>query len=264
MYRNEYDTSVYLWSPQGRIHQIEYAMEAVKQGSVTVGLRSKKLVVMAALKRSPSELASHQQKLFRIDKHLGVGISGLTADARSLSKSMRMECLNHTYVYGSQMPVARIAESVADKAQERTAGHGRRPFGVGMLVGGADRSGPHLFYTCPSGQFLEYHAMAIGARSQSAKTYLEKHFESFAEMEKDAMIVHALQALQASIQGDKELDKDNACVTVVGMGHDWEIIDGAALQTYLDQVEVAAEAGAAADAGEAAGAEEGKAMDETA
>ena len=268
MYRNEYDTSVMLWSPQGRIHQIEYAMEAVKQGSVAVGLRSKKLVVMAAIKRSPSELASHQQKLFRIDNHLGIGISGLTADARSLSKSMRMECLNHTYVYGSQLPVARLAESVADKAQDRTAGYGKRPLGVGLLVGGADRSGPHLFYTCPSGQFLEYHAMAIGARSQSAKTYLEKHFDTFADMEKDAMIVHALQALQASIQGDKELNKENACVSVVGVGHDWEVIDGAGVQSYLDQVEVAADDAGAADAadaaGETAGAEEGKAMDETA
>jgi 20S proteasome subunit alpha 6 len=262
MYKNDYDTSVMLWSPQGRIHQIEYAMEAVKQGSVCVGMRSKKLVVMAAIKRSPSELASHQQKLFRIDKHLGIGISGLTADARSLSKVMRMECLNHTYVYGSQLPVSRLAETVSNMAQDRTAGYGKRPLGVGMLLGGVDRSGPHMYYTCPSGQYLEYHAMAIGARSQSAKTYFEKHFESFADMDKDALIVHALQALQASIQGDKELTKENACVSVVGVGQDWEIIDDAAIQPFLDQVEVAdADAGAA---GAGAGDEEGKAMDETA
>ena len=239
MYRNEYDTDVQLWSPQGRIHQIEYAMEAVKQGAVCLGLRSSKLVVMAALKRSQSELASPQQKLFRIDNHLGIAISGLTADARSLSKFMRMECMNHTYVYGSQLPVSRLTETIADKATDRTFGYGKRPYGVGLLVGGIDKSVPRLFYTCPSGQHLEYYAMAIGARSQSAKTYLEKHFESFPDMSKEDMIQHAVQALHAALQGDKELTRDNACVSVVGVDHDWEIIDGEAIQPYLDALETA-------------------------
>lgn len=257
MYRNEYDTSVMLWSPQGRIHQIEYAMEAVKQGSVCLGLRSSKLVVMAALKRSPSELASHQQKLFGIDKHLGIGISGLTADARSLSKFMRMECLNHTYVYGSGLSVGRLTETIANKAQDRTFGYGKRPYGVGLLIGGTDASGPHLYYACPSGNFLEYNAMAIGARAQSAKTYLEKHFESFADMDRDALVQHAVQALHSTMQGDKELTKHNTCVTVVGVGHEWEMIEGDAMQAYLDKLEVADAAGA--DDAEEDG--EGKSMD---
>ena len=86
MFRSQYDTDVTMWSPQGRLHQVEYAREAVNQGSASLGLVSKKFVVIAALKRSTSELASYQQKIFRIDDHMGISISGLTADGRSLAK----------------------------------------------------------------------------------------------------------------------------------------------------------------------------------
>jgi len=182
MYRNQYDTDVTIFSPQGRLHQIEYADEAVKQGSACLGLVSKDFVVLAALKRKPNDLASHQNKLFRIDDHMGIAIAGLTADARSLSRYMRTECLNHKYVYGTAMATGRLVEDVADKHQACTQGAGgRRPYGVGLLVAGYDKIGPHLYQTMPSGNFLEYKAMAIGARAQSARTYLEKHFEEFAE-----------------------------------------------------------------------------------
>ena len=86
MFRNQYDTSVTTWSPDGRLHQVEYAMEAVKQGSACIGLRSDKFAVLSVLKRSQSELASYQDKLFKIDDHMGIGVAGLMADARSLSK----------------------------------------------------------------------------------------------------------------------------------------------------------------------------------
>ena len=83
-FRNQYDNDVSTWSPQGRIHQIEYAMEAVKQGAATVGIKSKTHAVLTALKRAPSELSSHQKKILQLDDHVGASISGLTADARLL------------------------------------------------------------------------------------------------------------------------------------------------------------------------------------
>jgi 20S proteasome subunit alpha 6 len=81
---DRYDGDNTTWSPQGRIHQVEYAMEAVKQGSCTVGLRSDSYSVLVALNRSNSELASFQKKVVKIDNHVGVGFSGLTSDARVL------------------------------------------------------------------------------------------------------------------------------------------------------------------------------------
>jgi len=84
MFRNVYDTDVTTFSPAGRLHQVEYAMEAVKQGSAVVGLRSKDYALLAALKRSPSDLGSYLSKIFKIDDHIGIGVSGLIADGRIL------------------------------------------------------------------------------------------------------------------------------------------------------------------------------------
>merc|ERR1711966_108605 len=138
MYRNQYDTDCITWSPQGRIHQIEYAEEAVKQGSCCVGLVSKTHAVLATLKRSNSELGSYQQKVYKIDEHMGIGIAGLTPDGRVLSRFMRSECLNHKFVYGRNLPIARLVNQVADKAQIGTQRSGKRPYGVGLLVIGMD------------------------------------------------------------------------------------------------------------------------------
>jgi len=114
MFRSQYDGDISTWSPQGRIHQIEYAMEAVKQGSACVGLKSKMFAVISTLKRSSSALGSFQKKIFRIDDHVGIAIAGLTADARVLCKYMRTECLNHKFVYEAPLQVGRLVSAVAD------------------------------------------------------------------------------------------------------------------------------------------------------
>lgn len=101
-----------VWSPQGRIYQIEYAMEAVKQGSATVGIKSKTHVVLVALKRASSELSAHQKKIVPIDDHLGISIAGLAADARILSRFMRNECLHNKYAFNAPMPVSRLVSLV--------------------------------------------------------------------------------------------------------------------------------------------------------
>merc|ERR1739848_222789 len=107
---------------------------------------------------------------------MGIGISGLTADARVLSNYMRTECLNHKYVYDTPMNTGRLVAQIGDKAQQKTQRYSQRPYGVALLVAGFDNNGPHIYEACPSGNFFEYKAMAIGGRSQSARTYLEKNF----------------------------------------------------------------------------------------
>jgi 20S proteasome subunit alpha 6 len=169
----QYDTDVTVWSPQGRLHQVEYAMEAVKQGSACVGLRSNDFAVLVALKRSSSELSSYQQKIFQVDDHCGVVGSGLAADSSVLCKFMRKECMSFRYVYNGDIPVNRLVLKVADKCQECTQNAGSRPFGVGFLVAGYDQAGPHIFQSCPSGNYFEYKAYTIGARSQVYGTMLQ-------------------------------------------------------------------------------------------
>jgi len=249
MYRNDYDTDVTTWAPQGRLWQVTYAMEAVKQGSVCLGLVSDKYAVLGAYKRSPSELASYQKKTFKIDDHMGVVISGLTADARSLCRYMRTECLNHKFVYGTHVNPGRLVADVADKHQACTQSYVRRPYGVGLLVAGYDaKTGPHLYQTEPSGNFYEYKAMALGARSQAAKTYLERHFESFEGQSREELLHHAAKALSACMEGDKTLTTENCTLAVVSADEKFTIIEGDALAPFLVDLEVGGGAGGAAAA----------------
>ena len=97
-----------------------------------------------------------------MDTHIGMVISGMTADARILCKLMRNACLNYQYVFGGKHPVERLVGVIGKKSQAKTMAGGKRPFGVGLLLGAVDQAGTHLFETCPSGNYYEYYSMAIG------------------------------------------------------------------------------------------------------
>mmetsp|Transcript_24266 Transcript_24266/g.45878 ORF Transcript_24266/g.45878 Transcript_24266/m.45878 type:complete len:266 (-) Transcript_24266:187-984(-) len=238
MYRNhQYDMDCITWSPAGRILQVEYAMEAVKQGTPVLGLRSKTHVVLVSFKRAQSELATHQQKIFKIDNHMAIGISGLTADARVLADYMRNECLNHNYVYDAPMNVGRLVAQVADKSQQKTQNSSKRPYGVGLLVAGVDEKGPHLYETCPSGNFFEYYAMAIGGRSTSAKTYLEKHFADFEGASIDALLKHGLEAMNKTTSSDQSLTTKNTAVAVIDAQGKYKELSSDELQVIIDSLE---------------------------
>lgn len=238
MFRNQYDTDITTYSPQGRLLQVEYAMEAVKQGSAVVGVRSSNHVVLATLKRSASELATHQKKLYEIDDHIGLAIAGLTADARVLTRFMRTECLNHKYVYDEPLPLSRLALEVANKCQVSTQRASKRPFGVGLLIAGYDSTGPHLFQTCPSGNYYEYYAMAIGSRSQGAKTYLERKFEEFPDLSLNDLVKHALFALRETVMSSKdtELTAENTDIAVVGKGTSFKIYENDDVKPFLAMI----------------------------
>ncbi|CAE8638620.1 unnamed protein product [Polarella glacialis] len=237
MYRNhQYDMDCITWSPGGRILQVEYAMEAVKQGTPVLALRSKTHVVVASFKRAQSELATHQQKIFKIDEQMCIGISGLTADARVLAEYMRNESLNHQYIYDAPMNVGRLVAQVADKSQQKTQSASKRPFGVGLLVAGVDDKGPHIFETCPSGNYFEYYAMAIGGRSTSARTYLEKHFDQFLEADRDTLIKHALEAMNKTTASDQSLSVKNMAVAIISTTEKYCELSSDDLQKFIDQL----------------------------
>jgi len=235
MFRNQYDTDITTFSPAGRLHQVEYALEAVKQGACAVGLVSKDWALVGSLKRAASELASYQQKVFQIDSHMGIAASGLISDARVLAQYMRNECLNHRYVYAAPMPTERLVSKLSDKAQHFTQKADKRPYGVGLLVAGFDpQTGPHLFQTEPSGIYYEYKAQAIGARAQSAKTYLEKNYDSFADASLDDLVRHVLHALKGASQ--KKLTSRNVCVGFVGRDGEFKLLEGDAIRAHVAAV----------------------------
>ncbi|SAM85396.1 probable PRE5-20S proteasome subunit (alpha6) [Ustilago bromivora] len=273
MFRNTYDSDNTVFSPQGRLHQVEYALEAVKQGSAVVGLRSSTHAILVALKRAPSELASYQKKMLRIDNHLGIGFAGLTSDARVLSTYMRQLALSSRLVYDRPLPISRVVDSLADRAQYNTMDYGKRPYGVGFLIIGVDDTGPHLYEFSPTANCFEYYAMSIGARSQSAKTYLERKFEEFSSASLEELVTHGLYALRDTLPQNKGLELEQVSVAVVGPGADadvnsaearkgekFRVVEGEELRPYMDKLEPRGLPGAratAAAAGEGAGATEG-------
>jgi len=264
MFRNQYDSDITIWSPQGRIHQIEYAMEAVKQGSAAVGLRSNEYAVILGLKRSSDELAAYQKKLIRIDDHMGIAIAGLTSDARVLSNFMRNECMKSKLNFNRPLPVEDVVTSLSEKSQVNTQQYGKRPYGVGLLIAGYDKTGPHLYEYSPSGNCYDYIAMSIGSRSQSARTYFEKFYKTFAEASLDDLIKHGLRALRDTVQQDKELTIHNCSLGIVGKDKKFVIIEEEELKPYLDMIEednVPAATEAATEATAEAAADEAQPMD---
>jgi len=258
-FSGEYDKDCITFSPQGALHQLEYAMKAVEQGAAVVGMKSKTHVVLCCFMRRmhDNNLASYQQKIWKIDDHLSIAISGLTADGRVLADFMRTECVNHQYVYDTPMHVGRLVGQVQDKAQAKTQSASKRPYGVGMLVAGYDAAGPHLFETCPSGNYWEYYAQAIGGRSHAARTYMEKKFKAggFEDLDKDSLIQSAIEALNRTTTAtETSLSTQNMSVAIMGADEKYHLLNEEDLKKYIDKLEKKEEEPDAAMADAAGGA----------
>ncbi|GEQ67036.1 hypothetical protein JCM33374_g699 [Metschnikowia sp. JCM 33374] len=238
MFRNNYDNDSVTYSPTGRLFQVEYALEAIKQGSAAVGIASTNHVVLVALKRNAEELGSYQKKIIKVDDHMGIALAGLAPDARVLSNYLRKLAMNSKLVFNRPLSTSKAALSIADKAQENTQSYGSRPYGVGLLVGGWDETGAHLYEFQPSGSVLEYYGAAIGARSQAARTYLERNLDAIrGTQEIEALVVHGLNALRDTLSQDMELTIRNTSVSVVGKDQEFVIYDDEDVQKWLDKLD---------------------------
>jgi len=235
MFRNQYDNDVTTWSPQGRLHQVEYAMEAVKQGSATIGVKSKNHAVLLALKRASSELSAYQKKIMILDDHIGMSIAGLTADAKSVSRWMRTECLQSRFYDNSALRVETLMCDLGNKMQNCIQLYNRRPYGVGLIVAGCDDLGPHIYQVCPSANYYECKAMAIGARSQSARTYLEKHLDEF-DCDLEPLVAHGLRALRDTLPNEVDLSNKNVSIAIVGRNMPFQIYEDSKVDTYLELI----------------------------
>jgi 20S proteasome subunit alpha 6 len=156
---------------------------------------------------------------------------------------MKQQSLSSRLTYGRAIPLERLVSSIGDRAQTNTQHYGKRPYGVGLLVAGVDETGPHLFEFQPSGMTQEMVACAIGARSQMARTYLERHLESFEKASREELVKHGLRALKESLAQDKELTVENCSVGVVGVKGEgakkieaFKLYDGAEVRQWVDLV----------------------------
>jgi 20S proteasome subunit alpha 6 len=147
---------------------------------------------------------------------------------------MKQQSLASRLTYDRAIPLSEITSRIADRAQTNTQQYGKRPYGVGLLIAGVDNKGPHLFEFQPSGVTHEMIACGIGARSQMARTYLERHLDDFAACGREELVKHALRALKESLSQDKELTVDNTSVGISGIGEDFVHFEGQEVSQWLD------------------------------
>jgi len=195
-----YDRSTAMFSPDGRLFQVEYAFEAVRRGWTAIGVRVKAGVVLVAEKRRTAPLADMEQmeKIMRVDEHIGASSVGLGGDGRILIDHARLVAIRYRLLYGERITVEYLTRQICDVMQNYTQFGGVRPFGVAIILGGVDDMGPALFVAEPSGQYFGYKAVALGSGSGQAYDVLEREYRE--DLSIDEAIKLALRALKRSTE----------------------------------------------------------------
>jgi proteasome alpha subunit len=173
-----YDRAITIFSPEGRLYQVEYALELVKRGAPIVGVSSKEGVVIAANVTPESRLedTKYFHKIYQLDEHVGTAIAGLMSDARVLINQSRVYCQSNRLIYDEAVDIESLTRRIGDQTQVYTQHAGVRPFGVSMIIAGVDKTGSKVFSADPSGSYRGYRATAVGRKSEEANKLLEERY----------------------------------------------------------------------------------------
>jgi len=226
-----YDRAITVFSPDGRLFQVEYARVAVTRGNTTAGLKFKNGIVLMADKKIGSRLVetSSIEKIFQIDEHIGCATSGLVADARVLVDYARLTAQINKVTYAERMGVDLLVKRICDFKQNYTQYGGVRPFGTALLVGGVDDAGVHLFETDPSGALVSYKAGSIGAGRNTVMELFEERYQD--GMPQDDAVLLGLEALQKA--SEEKLDAKAIEVGIVVEGQKFRRLPEDEVVTYV-------------------------------
>lgn len=193
-----YDMTPTMYSPDGRIYQVEYAIETVKRGTLAIGISTKQGVIMA-VEEKPRTLQTPNvtQKIFQVDYHIGVAAAGYIPDARVQVDNARFFSQGNRMTYDESVEVATVAKHLADQSHQFTQYSGVRPNGVALIIAGIDQKGESIYVTDPSGTYVQYAAIAIGASSDDVNSFLEKHYDAEMSLEDAASLAIASINLKA-------------------------------------------------------------------
>ncbi len=202
-----YDRALTIFSPDGKLYQVEYAAEAVRRGWTSLGIKSENGIVLIAERRKVAPLHDviNLEKIFAIDSHMGATFSGLGHDGRILIDYARLIAVRHRLTFDEPVDVELLARSICDIKQTYTQQAGVRPFGVSLIIGGVDRKGVELVKTEPSGLYFKYYAVAAGAGEQAVANYLEKYYNIKSSVEE--MIILGLRALRAALEEPLKVER---------------------------------------------------------
>jgi len=185
-----YDRAITVFSPDGRLYQVEYAIETVRRGTIAVGIKTKDGIIIAVEEKPRKlQISETAQKIFQIDDHIGVAAAGYIPDARSQVDNARFFSQSNKLIYDEPVDVETVVKHLADQCQQFTQFAGVRPFGVALIIGGIDDDKKsQLFLADPSGTYISYDAVAIGSGSEQVTEFLEKNYKSDISLE-DASIL---------------------------------------------------------------------------
>jgi proteasome alpha subunit len=229
-----YDRAITVFSPDGRLFQVEYAREAVKRGTTTVGLKFKDGVILIVDKRIASRLMEPKsiEKIFQIDHHIGCATSGLVADARILVDQARVIAQVNKITYDENMGVEDLVKRICDYKQNYTQYGGVRPFGTALLVAGVDDQGEHLFETDPSGALVSYKAGSIGAGRNAVMEVFEESYQE--GMSQDEAVVLGLKALKKATE-EENLNPKAVEIGLVKRGENFRRMTEQEVDAYIKQ-----------------------------
>ena len=200
-----YDRAITVFSPDGRLYQVEYAIETVKRGTLVIGIKTNHGVVIASEEKPRRlQISEAPQKLFQVDHHIGIAAAGYIPDARGQVDDMRFFSQSNKLVYDEPVDVETVAKQTADQFQHYTQYAGVRPMGVALIIGGVDNNGNSLFLADPSGTYVAYNAVAIGANSDIVTEFLKKEYKP--EMTIDEGSELAIAAIYLSSEIKKGTD----------------------------------------------------------
>ena len=187
-----YDRAITVFSPDGRLYQVEYAIETVRRGTIAVGVKCKDGIVIAVEEKPRKlQISETAQKIFQIDDHVGVAAAGYIPDARSQVDNARFFSQSNKMIYDEPVEVETIAKHLADQCQQYTQYAGVRPYGVALILGGVVNNTPQLYLTDPSGTYISYDAIAIGSGSDQVTDFLEKTYKEDLSLDDAAILASA-------------------------------------------------------------------------
>ncbi len=225
-----YDRAITVFSPDGRLYQVEYAIETVRRGTIAVGVKCKQGVVIAVEEKARKlQISEHAQKIFEIDQHVGVAAAGYIPDARSQVDNARFFSQSNRLIYDEEVEVETIAKHLADQSQQFTQYAGVRPNGVALILAGVNRESSQLYLTDPSGTYISYDAVAIGANSDRVTEFLEKTYKSDLSLE-DASALATASIFIAS--DDKDATKNIRMAQVKSDAGKFELVSEEQIANY--------------------------------